>query len=284
MNIVLKSALSASSLAITLLAAGTAPAFAQDSDSWTGLYVGGHAGGIVAPNGNGSIDFDTNLDGNFGDTIRTGAGANAFSTGFCGGEARSPRAADGCEDDTGGADYGVRVGYDWQSDKWVYGVVGEYSMNDVRDAVTAFSTTPASYTMLRKIDGIAAIRGRVGFDITGDNMTLLYGTAGVAIGRIENSFTSSNRVNGFTASGDDDSATGYQAGLGVERMIGDSFSVGLEYLYTNLEDENARVRVSRGSAPATSPFVLVNANGSDFKRNDDRFDFNSFRLTASYRF
>ncbi|MEJ7745304.1 MAG: hypothetical protein WKF61_00825 [Luteimonas sp.] len=34
--------------------------------------------------------------------------------------------------------------------------------------------------------------------------------------------------------------------------------------------------------PATSPFVLANANGTDFRRNDD--DFNSFRLTASYRY
>ncbi|MEO6366334.1 MAG: outer membrane beta-barrel protein [Luteimonas sp.] len=279
-----KTPLLVSGIALALLAASAAPAFAQESDSWTGLYVGGHAGGIVAPNGNGSIDFDTNLDGNFGDTIRTTTGANAFATGACGGQARSPRAADSCKDDTGGADWGVRVGYDWQSGKWVYGVLGEYSMNDVRDAVTAFSTTPASYTMLRKIDGLGAIRARIGYTITSDDRTLLYATGGVASGRVENSFTSSNRVNQFTSSGDDDNATGYQAGLGVERRIGDRFSVGLEYLYTNLQDEDARVRVARGTAPATSPFILVNGNGTDFRRNDDDFDFSSFRLTASYRF
>lgn len=83
--------LSVSSLAIALLAASSAPAFAQDSGSWGGLHVGGHLGNVLKPGGHGRIDFDTNLDGNFGDTVRTGTGANAFSTGFC--SACAPRAA-----------------------------------------------------------------------------------------------------------------------------------------------------------------------------------------------
>ncbi len=91
------------------------------------------------------------------------------------------------------------------------------------------------------------------------------------------------RANAFTASGDDDNATGYQAGLGFERKIGDNFSVGLDYLYSTLKDEGARVRTSRGTGPATNAFVLVNPNGTDFRRGDDDFDFNNFRLTASYR-
>ncbi len=284
MKSVSKTVLSTSSLAIALLAASAAPAFAQDSDSWTGLYVGAHIGHTLKPSGNGSLDFDTNLDGNFGDTVRGPTGANAFSPGFCGGQARSPLAAAGCKDDTGGADYGVRVGYDWQSGTMVYGIVGEYAMSDVRDAVTGFSTTPASYTFLRKLDGIAALRARVGFTITSDDRTLLYATGGVAAGRVENSFTSSNRLNAFTLSGDDDNAIGYQAGVGFERKLGDNFSLGLEYLYTNLEDKDARVRTSRGNATPTNAFLLVNPNGTDFRRADDDFDFHNVRLTASYRF
>lgn len=277
-------ALVSAALATALFMTGALPALAQDADSWTGLYVGGHAGNVIAPSSeSGQILFDTNLDGSFGDTVRTGTGANAFSPGFCGGSANTPRPDGGCDDDTGGADYGLRVGYDWQSGNMVYGVVGEYAMNDVRDAVSAFSTTPAFYTMLRKTDGIAAIRGRIGFMITSDNKTLLYATAGVAAGRIENSFTTSNRANAFAVSGDS-TANGYQAGIGFERRIGERFSVGLEYLYTNLEDEDARVRTSRGTAPATNPFLLVNTNGTDFRRSDDDFDFSNVRLTASYRF
>ena len=270
--------------AIAIGAIAWIPAFAQDNDEWTGFYVGAHAGNTLAPGkDNARILFDTNLDGGFGDTVRTVAGANAFSPGFCGGSARSAVPSTGCKQDTGGADGGVRVGYDWQSGGWVYGLVGEYAMNDVRDAVSAYSTTPAFYTMLRKTDGIAAIRGRAGFTVTSDNLTLLYLTAGAARARVENSFTSSNRANAFAVSGNDD-VDGYQAGLGFERKIGGNFSVGLEYLYTSLDDEDARVRTSRGTAPPTNPFLLVNPNGTDFKRSDDKFDFNPFRLTGSYRF
>lgn len=37
--------------------------------------------------------FDTSLDGNFTDTVRTVAGADAFSPGFCGGAAVNALAA-----------------------------------------------------------------------------------------------------------------------------------------------------------------------------------------------
>lgn len=272
------------SLAAAVAVIITTPVLAQEADEWSGFYVGGHAGNVLAPGkDNASILFDTNLDGNFGDTVRTGTGVNAFRPGFCGGSARSATPDTGCKQDTGGADAGVRVGYDWQSGSWVYGLVGEYAMNDVRDAVSAYSTTPAFYTMLRKTDGIAAIRARVGFTITSDNKTLLYATAGAARARVENSFTSGNRANAFAVSGNED-VNGYQAGLGFERKIGGNFSLGLEYLYTQLKDEDARIRTSRGTAPPTNPFLLVDANGTDFKRSDDDFDFNNFRLTASYRF
>ena len=136
-NIPQKSSISASSLAIALLAATATPAFAQVSDSWAGLYVGGHVGNVLAPNGGGRIEFDTNLDGNLGDTVRTGTGADAFSTGFCGGQANSPLASARCKDDTGGVDWGVRLGYDWQSGKMVYGVVAQ-----TRSPLVVMTTMP----------------------------------------------------------------------------------------------------------------------------------------------
>lgn len=75
-----------------VLAAATflaTPAFAQDVN-WTGFYIGGHVGYGFQPNDDDeTILFDTNLDGVFGDTVRTTTGANAFSTGFCGGAATS---------------------------------------------------------------------------------------------------------------------------------------------------------------------------------------------------
>jgi outer membrane immunogenic protein len=266
-----------------LLAAFSAPALAQDAGDWTGGYFGAYGGAQMDPDDSGDfIDFDTNLDGSFGDTVRTSGGADAFSPGFCDGVALDRTPAGGCADNSGGADFGLRGGYDWQSGNWVYGVVAEYGMNDARDAVSAFSTTPARYTMLRKVDGLFALRARVGFSFGESGENLFYGTAGYARANIENFFSTSNGVNTFTNNGDSD-GTGWQAGLGYERRLSDEFSVGIEYLATRLDDGDYRVR-AQGPAPITNPFILVNSNGTDFRRSDDNFDLDTVRLTATFRF
>lgn len=268
-------------LAAALSATTAMPALAQD---WTGGYVGAHLGAIADPDENARILFDNDLDGGYGDTVRTGAGADAFSPGFCDGAAKDRTPASGCSKDFGGANYGIRGGYDWQiGDNWVLGVLGEYSMNDARDAVTAFSTTPAYYTMYRKVDGMLALRGRAGYAFGGDGENLIYVTGGVAQAKIDNDFVTSNRANAFSDNGGD-TVTGYQAGVGYERRFGDHFTVGLEYLLTSLKDDGYRVHVGQGTAPATNPFLLVNPNGTDFKRSDEDFDLDSLRLTVAYRF
>lgn len=275
------------SLAVALLALGASPAFAQSAaydSTWTGGYVGGFAGGVMDPDDSDRILFDTNLDGSFDDSVLTGAGADAFSPGFCDGTARGSTPADGCNDNSGGAEWGLRVGYDWQIGDLVVGVLGEYGSNDARDAVTGFSTTPASYTMLRKVDDIVAIRARAGMAFGGGGRAdnLVYVSAGYAQASIENTFLTTNGANTFTNNGDSD-ADGAQLGIGYERQIGEAFAVGIEYLRTNLKDDEARVR-AQGPVPATNPFVLVNADGTDFRRSDEDFDLDSVRLTAAYRF
>ena len=44
------------------------------------------------------------------------------------------------------------------------------------------------------------------------------------------------------------------------------------------------MRASRGTTPATNPFILVNANGTDFRRSDDRLDLDTLQLTLNFRF
>ena len=275
----------AASIAGALLSlAGVTPASAQDA--WAGGYVGGHVGAVGDPD-DGRSDrflFDTDLDGDFDDTVRTVAGADAFSPGFCNGSAAAARPDGGCSENGGGADWGIRAGYDWQAGNWVFGVLGEYAMHDVRDSVSAFSTTPAYYTMVRKVDGIAALRGRVGYAFGNGGSNLVYATAGLAYANLDSEHLSSNGANAFSTRNGSDDVDGHQMGLGYERKLGERFSVGLEYLFTRLEDEDFRVRAARGAAPATNPFVLVNPAGTDFRRSDTDFDFDSVRLTATYRF
>lgn len=273
-------------LAATLLAAIAAPAaFAQSGEApWSGFYVGGNLGASEpASSSDGQILFDTDLDGQFGDTVRTAAGADAFSPGFCGGSANGRTPAGGCRDDKGGADYGLRLGYDWQMGNWVFGLVGEYTQGDARDSVSAFSTTPALYTMTRDLDTTTALRARAGMAFGERSDWLAYATAGAVSAKINNSFASSNTANSFEASGDSD-ANGIQAGLGIERKVLDNLSLGLEYLHTRVNDDEARVRVGRGTAPATNPFLLTNPSGTDFRRSDEDFDVGSLRLTATMRF
>lgn len=271
--------LAAAALVPALFAA--APAAAQDSRSWTGPYAGVRVGIATTKGGdNETILFDTNLDGNFNDTVTTGTGANAFSTGFCGGRARGAAAAGGCRSDEEGYDVAAHIGYDVQlGGSFVVGIIGEYGRSDVTDSVTAFSTTPAFYTMTRRLRDNGSVRLRAGVAL-GD--TLFYGTGGVAYGKIRNSFTTSNTVNTVTNTGNED-AWGYRVGGGIEERIGSNITLGLQYAYTSLETEEFRVRVG-APAPVGNPFIRTNALGTDFARSDDRFDTHSLSLTMGLRF
>ena len=93
---------------------------------------------------------------------------------------------------------------------------------------------------------------------------------------------SSNTANTFTNTGDSD-AEGAQYGVGYERRFGENVSLGVEYLITELTDDEYRVR-AQGPAPATNPFILVNPQGTDFRRSDDRLDLDTLQLTLNIRF
>jgi outer membrane immunogenic protein len=259
----------------------SAPAFAQSEDEeWEGAYIGGSIG-LAAQNNdrNEDVRFDTNLDGAFDNNVNTLAGANAFAPGFCGGAATSAQPID-CRGDKDGLEYNIRVGYDVQSGNIIYGFVLEGGKNEARDSVTAFSSTPASYTFTRELDYSVQARARIGYAARG---ALFYATGGAAYGKIDNSFTTSNTANSFTDNGKTNS-WGYSYGGGAEVKIARNFSIGLEYLYTNFVDDDYRVAVGPGTAPATNPFLLVNSAGTDMRRGDSDFDMHNIRFTANFRF
>jgi outer membrane immunogenic protein len=275
--------LSLVSIALAGAALAASPALAQTDDRapFDGLYVGGSFGGSGQSSDVGSrIAFDRDRNGSFGDTVTTATGANAFSPGFCDGRATSS-ANVSCGNDKDGIDYAARVGFDKQvHQNFVIGVVGEFGKADINDSVSAFSTTPDSYTMTRSLRYNANIRGRIGYT---PGTTLFYATGGGAYGRIRNEFFTTNTTNSFATNGSKN-AYGYTVGGGVEQKIGNHISVGLEYLFTDLKDDKARVAVGAGTAPATSPFLLAGAGGTDFRRSDDQFRWHSVRATVAFRF
>ncbi|MBU7579999.1 MAG: porin family protein [Porphyrobacter sp.] len=254
------------------------PAHAAD-DEFSGVYGGVSIGyDIQAGDGDEFISFDRGSNGSFGETVTTAAGANAFAPGFCGGQATSPQNAN-CVSDSDGATFAARIGYDSQMGKLVLGVVGEIGTADVRDAVSAFSTTPASYYMEREIDYTAALRLRAGF--TPAARTLIYATGGIAYAKLDQEFETSNTANAFAVLADD-KAWGYQLGAGIEQKIGKNFSLGVEYLYTDYDRDDTLIRVTQGTAGATNPFVL--AGGVDFLRGNDDFSLQTVKAVATYRF
>lgn len=262
-------------------AVAVTPAAAQD---WSGGYFGGYAGAQVqSQEENERILFDTNLDGTYGDTVRTTAGADAFSPGFCDGSPRANNAAAGCtDDDEAAGEVGLRAGYDWQMGSWVFGVVGDVSLTNVEDSVSAFSTTPANYAFQREIQGIASARVRLGYAM---GAYLPYVTAGYALAQVEDSYSTSNTANSFTPVRSSGDADGFQVGAGIERRLTDSISVGVEYVYSDLErNDPLVVRTGPGTAPATNPFLIVNPQGTNQIRSSDSIELHGFRVTGSIRF
>ena len=258
-----------------------APAAAQSAPDWTGFYAGGRIGYVATPlKTNDSVLFDRNLDGQFGDTITTAAGANAFSPGFCNGTANGPRPTDNCDSDSDGLDYAVHAGADYQFGRIVVGGLVEYGRSKGENSVTAFSTTPASYTLTREMRGTFGARARVGVDIQG---TLPYVTAGIVSAKVRSDFSTSNGVNAFATRGGSERQMGYRVGGGFETRVG-PLALGALYLFTNVKDDDFRVDVTRGTGPVTNPFVLGNPDGTQFRRSEDRFKTHSAALTASYRF
>lgn len=262
------------------LALSAAPALSQD---WSGGYVGIYGGyGQANDQDDERLRFDRNLDGNFGDTVRTAAGADAFSPGSCGGSANTGVFADGCDDDFDAVEAGVRAGWDFQFGSFVLGALVEYSGVSAEDSVTSYSSTPASYTFERKLENLAAVRARLGYAM---GPALFYGTAGGASGEMSNQFFSSNGVNSFDATVNDDEADGYQAGGGIEYRLAGNLTLTGEYIYTSLEAPDFTIRVGRGIAPANNPFVLTpNTTGTDIIRSNSRFGLHAVRIGMNYRF
>jgi len=260
------------------------PAMAQDGTpvDWTGPYVGGAFGYNWQKGDEGEhLRFDANGDGNYDDAIVTASGANAFSPGTCGGAARGNSPAAGCDGDKDAIGWMGHVGYDMQFGNLVAGVVAEAGKAYISDSVTEFSTTPASYTMTRRIDWNGNLRARLGY--TTNSGIMPYITGGLAYAKVKNSFGTTNNANSFSESSRKEDGWGWTMGGGVEAKVAQNFSIGARYLWTRYNVDDYRVDVGAGTAPATNPFLITPSGGASINRGD-KFDTQSVMATASFRF
>lgn len=272
-----------------VIAAAASPALAQDAGSgydrdshFSGPYVSAFGGWDIQSNDGGdSIVFDNDGDGVYDDTVNTAAGANAFSPGFCNGAARGATPASGCAGDKDGVTYGARIGYDSRMSNFVIGGLVEVAKSDAKDGTSAFSTTPANYGIVRKLDYAVSARARAGYTPGGG--ALFYVTGGGSYAKLNHRFFTTNAANSFDEQRDGKMVWGWQAGGGAEVMLTDNVSLGMEYLYNRYRDNKYSVDVGPGTAPPTNPF-LIPSGGTNLRLSDRNFDYHSLRAAVSFQF
>ena len=226
--------------------------------------MGVHGGYSFGENEDNFLEFSNDDDRVFDDTVLVAA-ADAFPD------------DQAFSDFEGGAHFGGQIGYDWQLGNFLIGAVGDISFVDVEDIVNGDSTSPGTpnYTFTRELSFLATgrLRGGVTFD-----RFLAYVTGGVAYGNFDFEFdTASAAVLGNVTDPDED-AWGYTVGGGVEAMLTQRVSFGVEYLYTDLDVDRQEARFVSG------PFVVAPGTGTDIRAEDDEFNFHTVRGTVKFRF
>ena len=258
--------------ALTALVSGTIGASAADMAvkarppapvaaavyNWTGFYIGGNIGYGWGQNTNPSISFlepaaPVGFAGYFA------AGGNAFPN-------LKPAGVIG----------GGQIGYDWQINQFVLGAVADFQAADIHAAATVVVTPPAlatsAQTLSQRLDFLGTVRGRAGLAF---NNVHLYGTGGLAYGRVRNSMTLDFAPAPFLFTGSSSEwRTGWAVGVGGEYGVG-PWSIGLEYLHYDL----GRSSVTAVSAPPTPAIFAASSLTATQRTAGD-----IVRATFNYRF
>jgi outer membrane immunogenic protein len=251
---------SVAAIAVTIYSAsaadlGVAPAPAPVVPSWTGLYIGVHAGAAWQNFSSGSIN-DPN-------------GANASGP-EAGGSAL-------------GAVGGLQAGYNWQfAPAWVAGVEGDFSWTSLADQRGGAALGPngqlaggnASVLLFANTQWLASARAKLGF--TGwFNNTMLYVTGGAAWANTEYTavffanLPPPDQANPTSTT----TKSGWVVGGGAEWMATPNILLRAEYLYYGI-DSGANLSAVAFPIPAPLPVAV----------NWSRENIQVFRVAGSYKF
>ena len=243
---IMKSGFSVQSLGVALLGAGllSGTAFAADlplkalpplppAFSWTGFYVGAHAG-------YGWSDADVTL-------ASVATPTSQFTGIFADASANATPSI--LNTHPGGFIGGGQFGYNYQISKWVWGYEADLSWADFRGSDTrrgtagvvgSPGTTPADITAVgeQKLNFFGTVRGKLGF--TPVDSLLVYATGGLAYGHVESSTNTSDIIGSFSTGPASGSASavraGWTAGGGIETALAFAprWSLKAEYLHYDL--------------------------------------------------
>lgn len=131
---------------------------------------------------------------------------------------------------------GGHAGYNWQRGSWVYGLEADISAmhlkSEMNTLVPSLPPPPSSANTSAEVDWYGTVRGRLGWT---SGPVLLYGTGGLAYGRVElNSSFSSPVGPRFLNSQTSDVKAGWVAGAGIEYMWRPNVILNLGYQYVDL--------------------------------------------------
>ena len=177
--------------------------------SWTGFYVGGHAGG-------GWLDHkQTTFENNGACTA-----VNNINT---------------CEFSPSGGVFGGFAGYNFQSGNIVYGIEADGSWVGLKHSqpFAASAGLPSvDPVVYGKVDWLATVRGRLGVALS---PTMIYVTAGAAFGGVDSGWdTGGTDISGPVRVLDRKTRLGWVAGGGIEHAFAGNWSVRAEVLYHDL--------------------------------------------------
>ncbi len=140
--------------------------------------------------------------------------------------------ADGNYNLSGGL-VGGGIGYNFQSDRAIYGIEGDASWADISGSGTCGFGGVTPHACGGDIGGLETLRARLGYDLgtvvpsLGDMM--MFTAGGLAVGQV-------HAWDALLGASGDKTAAGWTIGGGVEAMLGTNWSVKLEYLYIDLGD------------------------------------------------
>lgn len=229
--------------------------------NWTGFYIGGNAGYSW---GRSSTDVSY---------VSTTTGLPIVAP---------PGSIVNGAFDMNGAIAGGQIGYNWQSNNWVFGLEADAQWSDEKgrrgynclatsaaggvcfpgSTALPAGVTAASLTVDERLEWFGTVRGRAGVLVT--PKVLLYGTGGLAYGSFKTTGTFAGASPAVVAVTSVSTATdtrfGWTVGAGVEGKFTTNWSAKLEYLYMDFDSFRAG---SFSLAPASTIAGNVNSHFRD---------------------
>jgi outer membrane immunogenic protein len=142
--------------------------------------------------------------------------------------------------DPGGGFGGGQIGYNWRRNRVVLGVEADLQGAGISDHGSMLlgpndHTRYAIATAESSLDWFGTVRGRIGYTY---DRALVYFTAGLAFGKVEDKLALTVIGNGTVAAKQDDTLTGYVLGGGVEYSLSPAWSIKGEYQFMDLGSQN----------------------------------------------